>query len=181
MRFNDWELIKVSKGTPVVEGILQYMKPQGKDWYQRPYKERVFKLVNNLLFYYRTNELDEPLGLLVLENVQVAYEMPGPAFAFSLNFSDGKHVFACRCLDDLNKWITSLKMASYEYWKSLHTLLSTKISMKRGKRIEERKPDSQRIVNKISSTSTIFYTQAESSISINTTSSNVKVENLIEL
>lgn len=146
MRFNDKELLKFSEGKPDLEGILHHMKPQNNDWsdwYQQPsFKERAFKLISNLLFYFRVNE-QEPLGVLVLENAQVAYERPhrGIPFAFSITFkvsgklkdNEAKHIFSCRCDADVNKWVAALKMASYEYWRSQYTILKTKISMRTGK------------------------------------------------
>lgn len=138
--------MKLSTGKGDMEGILHHMKPQStdwSDWYQQPsFKERLFKLMANLLFYYRVNE-PEPLGVLVLENAQIAYERPhkGIPFAFSITFkvnnrlkdNESKHIFSCRCDADVNKWVTALKMASYEYWRSQYTILKTKISMRTGK------------------------------------------------
>jgi len=146
MRFNDRELAKFSETKAEIEGILHHMKPQGNewsDWYQQPcFKERYFKLTANLLFYYRVNE-QEPLGVLVLENAQVAYERPhkGIPFAFSVIFkvndkfrdNEAKHVFSCRCDSDVSKWVSALKTASYEYWRSQLIILKTKIGMKTGK------------------------------------------------
>lgn len=146
MRFNDRELVKISEGRGDIQGILHHMRPQENDWsdwYQQPsFKERTFKLVLNLLFYYRINE-QEPLGILVLENAQVAYERPhrGIPFAFSITFkindkykdSDRKHIFSCRCQEDVNKWVSFLKVASYEHWRSQYAILKTKISMRTGK------------------------------------------------
>ncbi|XP_022914950.1 pleckstrin homology domain-containing family J member 1-like [Onthophagus taurus] len=140
MRFNGREITKVCNEltTPSIEGVLFYMKPQGNDWsdwYQQPsFKERTFKLVFNMLFYYRVNET-EPQGVFVLENVQVAYEQPrkGIFYAFSITFSDGKHVFACRCEEDVNKWVSALKSSPYEHWRSQLIILKTKLSMKTGK------------------------------------------------
>lgn len=146
MRFNDRELMRIGEGRVDLEGILHHMKPQENDWsdwYQQPsFKERTFKLISNLLFYYRVNE-QEPLGVIVLENAQVAYERPykGIPFAFSLVFKvtdksrdiERKHIFSCRCQDDVNKWVSSLKVASYEHWRSQCIILKTKISMRTGK------------------------------------------------
>lgn len=146
MRFNDKELAKLGETKANLEGILHHMKPQGKDWsdwyQQASFKERYFKLIFNLLFYYRVNET-EPLGVLVLENAQIAYERPhkGIPFAFSITFkvndrfkdNESKHIFSCRCDADVNKWVAALKMASYEYWRTQYEILKTKISMKTGK------------------------------------------------
>lgn len=145
MRYNDKEIMKLSEKKSDLEGVLQHMKPLGtnwSDWYQQPsFKERYFKLISNLLFYYRINET-EPLGILVLENAQVSYERPhrGIPFAFSITFkvndkfrdNESKHIFSCKCDTDVSKWVAALKMASYEYWRSQYIILKTKISMKTG-------------------------------------------------
>ncbi|KAJ8923672.1 hypothetical protein NQ315_010252 [Exocentrus adspersus] len=146
MRYNEKEVAKIGEGKPDLEGILHHMKPQGNDWsdwYQRAsFKERNFKLKSNLLFYYRIAE-QEPLGVLVIENAQIAYERPhkGIPFAFSITFrvndrfrdDESKHIFSCRCDSDVSKWVAALKMASYEFWRSQYIILKTKISMKTGK------------------------------------------------
>lgn len=145
MKYNDRELVTFSESKCDLQGVLHHMKPQEKDWsdwYQRAaFKERYFKLVYNLLYYYRVGE-QEPIGILILENAQVAYERPhkGIPFAFSITFKvndrfrddDAKHVFSCRCEKDVNMWVSSLKTASYEYWRSQYIILKTKISMKTG-------------------------------------------------
>lgn len=140
MRFNDKEIAKLCNDFKLItiEGILLYMRPQGNDWsdwYQQPtLKERTFKLVSNLLFYFRVNEA-QPLGVFVLENVHIAYEQPrrGIFYAFSITFNDEKHIFACRCEEDVNKWVTALKAAPYEHWRSQLIILQTKLSMRTGK------------------------------------------------
>lgn len=137
MRFNDKELKQLAAKRATVQGTLHYMKPQGgdwSDWYQTSgYKERIFKLVHNFLFYYRVTDLEDPLGVFVLEQMEVAYESPGPAaFAFSLTSNDGKHVFTCRCQEDLNKWVAALKVASYTHWKSQYEVLQCKLAKLKG-------------------------------------------------
>lgn len=146
MKYNDRELATFSENKCDLQGLLHHMKPQEKDWsdwYQRAaFKERYFKLIYNLLYYYRVGEV-EPIGILVLENAQVAYERPhkGIPFAFSITFKvndrfrddEAKHVFSCRCEKDVNMWVSALKAASYEYWRSQYVILKTKISMKTGK------------------------------------------------
>lgn len=145
MKYNDRELLTFSESKCDLQGVLHHMKPQEKDWsdwYQRTaFKERYFKLIYNLLYYYRVGE-QEPIGILILENAQVAYERPhkGIPFAFSVTFKvndrfrddEAKHVFSCRCEKDVNMWVSALKTASYEYWRSQYVILKTKISMKTG-------------------------------------------------
>ncbi|XP_044765508.1 pleckstrin homology domain-containing family J member 1-like [Coccinella septempunctata] len=144
MRYNDKELIQFcNENTPKLEGVLQHMKPGSKewsDWYQQStFKERYFKLFSNLLFYYKLNDT-EPMAVLVLENAHIAYEQKGIPFAFSITFrvnnkvrdNDVKHIFSCRCEADVNKWVSSLRTASYEYWRTQYHILRAKISMKTG-------------------------------------------------
>lgn len=145
MKYNDRELVHFVENKTDLQGVLQYMKPQENDWsdwYQRTsFKERYFKLIYNLLYYYRIGE-QEPIGIMILENAQIAYERPhkGIPFAFSITFKvndklrddEAKHIFACRCEKDVNLWVSSLKTASYEFWRSQYTILKTKISMKTG-------------------------------------------------
>lgn len=209
MRFNDRELIKLGEGKVDLEGVLQHLKPQGNewsDWYPQPsFKERTFKLVSNLLFYYRINEA-EPLGILVLENAQVAYERPlrGTPFAFSITFkvndkvrdNEGKHIFACRCESDVIKWVGALKAASYEHWRSQYIILKTKLSMRTGqdpilnyvrKKEESKKPDN--IDKTTGANHSTFYTHIETKTFYQTKtvtknvikSDTVTVGNLIEL
>lgn len=145
MKYNDKELLTFSENKPDLEGVLHHMKPQENDWsdwYQRlSFKERYFRLIYNILFYYRIGET-EPIGILILENAQVAYERPhkGIPFAFSVTFKvndrfkddEAKHIFSCRCEKDVNIWVSALKTASYEYWRSQYIILKTKLSMKTG-------------------------------------------------
>lgn len=214
MRYNDKELVKIGESKPDLEGVLHHMKPQGNDWsdwYQRPsFKERKFKLISNLLFYYRISE-QEPLGILVIENAQVAYERPhkGIPFAFSITFKvndrfrddEAKHIFSCRCDSDVNKWVAALKMASYEFWRSQYVILKTKISMKTGKDpvLEYMKSKNCTSVSekcteikktKTKETKSTFYSHVESTTYYESTYSSKKivsndnhitVENLIKL
>ncbi|XP_018566567.1 pleckstrin homology domain-containing family J member 1-like [Anoplophora glabripennis] len=215
MRYNDKELVKIGESKPDLEGVLHHMKPQGNDWsdwYQRPsFKERNFKLISNLLFYYRITE-QEPLGVLVIENAQIAYERPhkGIPFAFSITFKvndrfrdeESKHIFSCRCDSDVSKWVAALKMASYEFWRSQYVILKTKISMKTGKdpvleymksknctSISEKRSEVKK--TKTKETKSTFYSHVESTTYYESTYSSKKmvssnenhitVENLIKL
>ncbi|KAG5892873.1 hypothetical protein JTB14_032596 [Gonioctena quinquepunctata] len=210
MKYNDRELVKFGENKPDLEGILHHMKPHENDWsdwYQKPsFKERYFKLVSNILFYYRVGE-DEPMGILVIENAQVAYERPhkGIPFAFSLTFKvndrfrddEAKHVFSCRCDKDVSKWVAALKMASYEYWRSQYIILKTKIDMKTGrdpvleyiKSKNSPSPVKRNEVKKIKAkeTKSTFYSQIDSTSfsertysSKTVTATEVTVENLIK-
>lgn len=209
MRFNDRELIKVGEGTAEIEGVLHHLKPQGNewsDWYPQPtFKERTFKLISNLLFYYRVNET-EPLGIFVLENYHVAYERPsrGTPFAFSITFkindklrdNEGKHIFCCRCEKDVHKWVNALKRSSYEHWRSQYIILKTKISMRTGQdpilnyvRKKEENKKTESTVKTIGAKHSTFYSHIETSNTFYESktvskhvvqSNNVTVANLIE-
>ena len=198
MRFNDKEISALCNGVNTIqlEGVLHHMKPQGNewsDWYQQSsFKERMFKLVYNLLFYYRVHET-EPMGLLILENAQVAYEQPrkGVFYAFSITFVDGgKHIFTCRCEEDVNKWISALKVASYNHWRSQFIVLKAKLSMRIGQDPvldcirRKQAPNPPKRKNK-----SMFYAdlqpQSFNSVKITTTNiistREVKVDNLIDI
>lgn len=214
MKYNDRELAKIVENKTDLEGVMHHMKPPEKDWsewYQRPsFKERYFKLLNNSLFYYRIGE-DEPLGVLIIENAQVAYERPhrGIPFAFSLTFKvnnrfrddEAKHIFSCRCEKDVNNWVAALKTASYEYWRSQYVILKTKISMRTGKdpvleymqskdcaattTVTVKRTETKK---KIKETKSTFYSHIETSYSERTCTSNtsqsestVPIDNLIAL
>lgn len=194
MRYNDKELVKFSEGKAELEGILHHMKPQSNDWsdwYQQPsFKERTFKLISNLLFYFRVNE-QEPLGVLVLENAQIAYEHPhrGIPFAFSITFkvsdrlrdNEAKHVFSCRCDADVSKWVSALKMASYEYWRTQYTILKTKISMRTGKDpVLDYMRNKQTNSSEVKHTKTIGYKNSTFYSSINTTKSCYQSSSYVE-
>lgn len=140
MKFNDREIAVKGLGAGECEGVLCYLRPQMNDWanwYSQPtYKERKFKLVANLLFYYRIDEV-EPLGVFVLENFTVQPEKPfhGVAFPFSIEFADElqrKHIFSCRCQKDVEIWVQKLKSSSYEYWRTELSILQKKITMRTG-------------------------------------------------
>lgn len=217
MRFNDRELIKVGESKPDLEGILHHLKPQTNDWsdwyQQSSFKERNFKLIANLLLYYRVNE-QEPLGVLILENAQIAYERRHKSipFAFSITFkindkvrdNEAKHIFSCRCDEDVNKWVSALKMNSYEYWRCQYGILKTKISMKTGQdpvldymrsqnsvgvrglkdgieaqKVKKKEKKSTFCSHLETSTSTFYESYSESKVVTKT--SNVVVDNLIDL
>lgn len=135
MRINEMQLLAMSKEAGRMEGIMQYLPPQdGRDfkqyWQSSNYKVRRFKLHQNLLFYYRADVNEtEPVGVIILENIQVSYENENPniLFAFSLNGADGKHILVCRCQEDVNKWVTELKKASYLELRMQQMIATTKL------------------------------------------------------
>lgn len=212
MKYNDRELISLGENKADLEGVMHHMKPIGNDWsdwYQRPsFKERYFKLILNILFYYRVAE-NEPIGILILENAQVSYEKPhkGIPFAFSITFKvndrlgddEAKHVFSCRCEKDVATWVLALKMASYEYWRSQYIILKTKLSMKTGEdpvleyvkskncvvkhgevKKTNKKSSQSTFYSNIDVTSTYKETKSNSDIKVTSeTSSNIVVNNLI--
>lgn len=139
MKFNDREVIIQGDEKPDMEGILHYKRTNTSDWsswYSGPsLKERKFKLIHNLLFYYRNGDR-EPLGVFILENMKVKKEKhSGMFFAFSIEFVDEeqKYFFSCRTQEETDNWVEKLKEASYEYWRTQLIILQKKISMRTGK------------------------------------------------
>lgn len=143
MRFNDKELVHVSLGEADLEGRLNYRKTPSGNFSQSGgvFKERWFKLKCNLLFYFKINEFGQidkqPAGVFVLENGHVQMEhCTGIPFAFSITFSDDpekKHIFSARTEDTVNQWVSAVKKATYEYWRSRLILLQKKINGITGK------------------------------------------------
>lgn len=142
MRFNDKELVDIGTGPAELEGRLNHRRATGGNFNQSGFKERWFKLKSNLLFYFRINELGkidhkEPLGVIVLENSNVQYELStGVPFSFSLIFRDDpdkKHYFSGRSESHVGQWVMAMKQASYEYWRSQLILLQTKLNSLTGK------------------------------------------------
>nr|CAD7448772.1 unnamed protein product [Timema bartmani] len=106
------------------------------------YKERLFKLRCNLLFYFRISEIGQiddkqPAGVIILENFNLQYEVcTGVPFAFSITFGDEperKHLFSGRSETYIYEWVNALRRSSYEHWRSQLILLQSKISSKTGK------------------------------------------------
>uniref|UniRef100_A0A1B6D669 Pleckstrin homology domain-containing family J member 1 n=1 Tax=Clastoptera arizonana TaxID=38151 RepID=A0A1B6D669_9HEMI len=142
MRFNDKELAEMSLGEGELEGRLNYRKhPNGNFNQNGGFKERWFKLKCNLLFYFKISDQGkmekQPAGVFVLENAHVQKELStAMPFAFSLTFSDDpdkKHMFSARTEELVLLWVSSIKKASYEYWRSQMIILQTKISLRTGK------------------------------------------------
>lgn len=143
MRFNDKELAHVSLGEADFEGRLNYRKSPSGNFSQSGgvFKERWFKLKCNLLFYFKINEFGQidkqPAGVFVLESAHVQMEhSTGIPFAFSITFSDDpekKHIFSARTEDTVNQWVSTVKKATYEYWRSRLIVLQKKINGITGK------------------------------------------------
>ncbi|XP_075216550.1 pleckstrin homology domain-containing family J member 1-like [Lycorma delicatula] len=139
MRFNDKELAHLSLGEAKLEGRLNYKKSSSGNITQTSggIKERWFKLISNLLFYFRINEvgqidLKQPAGVFVLENSSIQAELStGVPFAFSMTFSDDpdkKHYFIARTEDVVHNWVSTIKHATYEYLRSQMIILQKKIN-----------------------------------------------------
>ncbi|CAL8109962.1 unnamed protein product [Orchesella dallaii] len=125
MKFNEKDLVNIAHGVAQYEGRMEHRAPPS--FRDTGFRERYFKLIGNLLFYFRftewgTVETKEPAGVLVLENysVQPEYEETDVSFSFSILFldePDKKHVFCCRTDSDVQKWVNALQRASYQHWK----------------------------------------------------------------
>ncbi|XP_063238911.1 pleckstrin homology domain-containing family J member 1-like [Bacillus rossius redtenbacheri] len=142
MRINDKELSQLNLSVTDMEGLLNHRKPPSGNFSQNVFKERLFKLKANLLFYFRVSDIGQiddrcPAGVLVLENSNIQYEVStGAPFAFSITFRDEperKHVFCGRSEAYVQQWVAAVKQASYEHWRSQLILLQSKISRRTGK------------------------------------------------
>ncbi|XP_077296052.1 uncharacterized protein LOC143918176 [Arctopsyche grandis] len=143
MKYNERQLARMSEERAVVEGRLNYKKVNVNNQYQQSvYKERWFKLIDNLLFYFRINDVGvisekQAAGVFILENASIfpetGQEIP---FAFSILFKDEpekKHVFSCMSENLVTTWISKLQSASYEYLRSQLFSLQSKIYLRTGK------------------------------------------------
>ncbi|XP_021957430.1 pleckstrin homology domain-containing family J member 1 [Folsomia candida] len=126
MRFNDKDMAVVSQRKAQIEGRLQYRSPPGT-FRDAAFRERYFKLINNLLFYFRFNEFGqieekEPVGVIILENYSIRIETESDlSFAFGILFldePDKRHIFTTRSEEDVNRWVNTLRQASYQHWKN---------------------------------------------------------------
>lgn len=104
------------------------------------FKERWFKLRCNLLFYFNINELGQietkPSGIIVLENYIVKTDgaIEGE-FAFSIIFrgeQEKRHIFTGRSEMQVEEWVTALRCASYEFWRSKLIVLQKSLCTKTG-------------------------------------------------
>uniref|UniRef100_T1I452 Pleckstrin homology domain-containing family J member 1 n=1 Tax=Rhodnius prolixus TaxID=13249 RepID=T1I452_RHOPR len=108
MRFNERQMILVSHQKADFEDRLNYKKVTivlGNSQ-NKGFKELWFKLIYNLLFYFKFNEF----GQIDLTQYEEDSETP---FAFSIIFQGDpkKHLFAARSEDTVRKWMVALKKA----------------------------------------------------------------------
>lgn len=137
MRFNDKELAEVSFGPADLEGRLNHKRA-----HKSVFKEKWFKLRYNLLFYFNINDLGhidrrQPAGVIILENCNINIDTSSEgAFAFSISFRDEhdkRHVLSGRSESQVEQWVTVLKQASYEHWRSRLITLQERLCKKTGK------------------------------------------------
>ncbi|CAG7831781.1 unnamed protein product [Allacma fusca] len=138
MRFNEKELAVIAQKDGDLVGRLQYTQYKGPpgSYKTNGFRDRFFKLVGNLLFYFRFNEMGtvdykEPVGVIVLENysVQPEYDVD-LSFAFGILFldePDRRHIFTARTDKDVQLWINTLQTASYQHWSHQLTLKRTQL------------------------------------------------------
>ncbi|KAF7998185.1 hypothetical protein HCN44_009583 [Aphidius gifuensis] len=136
MKFNEKELIDASKAAPQLEGRLNY-----KQAHKSVFKERWFKLMGNLLFYFNINEFGnveqrQPAGIIILENCKINDDVINDgAFAFSIVFSNDhekRHILTGRSECQVEQWIGALRQSSYEYWRTKLIMLQERLSIKTG-------------------------------------------------
>ncbi|XP_015585112.1 pleckstrin homology domain-containing family J member 1 [Cephus cinctus] len=136
MKFNEKELAEASSGPAELEGRLNHKRA-----HKSGFKERWFKLKGNLLFYFNTNEFGQidkrqPTGVIILENCNVNVDTSDGVFAFSITFRDEhekRHVLSVRTESQVEQWVTALRQASYEYWRSKLIVLQERLCKKTGK------------------------------------------------
>ncbi|XP_013407367.1 pleckstrin homology domain-containing family J member 1 [Lingula anatina] len=137
MRFNEKELRYVSRKISADrEGRLAHKPPR-----ENGYKERWFKLMNNLLFYYRTDHgvmsETEACGILVLEKCRTQIEVDGNSlFVFSIVFEDDrdkKHMFSGQNENQIREWMDAINRASFDHLRSKIQVLRSQIAQRRGK------------------------------------------------
>ncbi|XP_063982173.1 pleckstrin homology domain-containing family J member 1-like [Diachasmimorpha longicaudata] len=136
MKCNDRELVDISRGLPQMEGRLQHKRA-----HKSVFKERWFKLRSNLLFYFNITELGQlddrqPAGIIILENCKINADVISEgAFAFSIVFRDEhekRHILTARTEGQVNQWVTALRQASYEYWRSRLITLQERLFVRTG-------------------------------------------------
>ncbi|XP_033228081.1 pleckstrin homology domain-containing family J member 1-like isoform X2 [Belonocnema kinseyi] len=108
----------------------------------KSFKERWFKLKDNLLFYFSINDLGhidwrQPTGVIILENCRINIDTTSEsAFAFSISFRDDydkRHILSGSSEEKVEEWVNALKQASYEYWRSKLKTLQKSLQEKTGK------------------------------------------------
>lgn len=106
------------------------------------FKERWFKLKYNFLFYHNINEAGQiesshPSGVIILENYYVKNDQVNEGcFAFGVIFQNQPHkwhTLSGRSEASIKKWITAIRQASYEFWRSKLIYLQKVLSEKTGK------------------------------------------------
>ncbi|XP_074643562.1 pleckstrin homology domain-containing family J member 1-like [Tubulanus polymorphus] len=132
MRFNEKEMKHFSKQKKWdKEGKLLYKGPKSQS-----YKDRWFRLIGNILFYYKTNEQgtqpeSEASGVLILERCRIQHQpIADRPFVFTIAFPDDRekqHYFSGSSEKQCEDWIKMLRKASYEELRCTMTILKAKI------------------------------------------------------
>lgn len=137
MRFNERDLAEAGNGPADLEGRLNHKRA-----HKSVFKEKWFKLRYNLLFYFNITELGQidrrqPAGVIILENCNINVDTSSEgAFAFSIAFRDEhdkRHILSGRSENQVEQWVTALRQASYEYWRSRLIMLQERLCKKTGK------------------------------------------------
>ncbi|KAF2367697.1 Pleckstrin domain [Trinorchestia longiramus] len=141
-------LSHVLEGPGDQEGRLMHKPPKKKSvrgsLHNTGYKEKWFKLVGNLLYYFRLNEhggvcKEEASGVLVLENVEAHIQGACPGgelLGLALTWKDDvskSHLFYATSEPERNNWLAKLKLASYESLSAHLLQLRVQIRRRTGK------------------------------------------------
>jgi hypothetical protein len=141
MRFNDKELALLSTRTADRDGRMYHKHLNNSSTSREGYKERWFKLIGNLLFYFKVNEYGglcakEPSGVFLIEDVIVQTEDEASLpFCFSLTFvtePERKHIFSCSNQKSCDEWVDILSKASYQTLKERVNRMQQEIIEKTG-------------------------------------------------
>lgn len=78
----------------------------------------------------------QPAGVIILENYIINTDIACEgAFAFSIVFRDEldkRHVLTGRSENQVEQWVTALRQASYEHWRSKLIMLQEQLCTKTG-------------------------------------------------
>nr|ACO11372.1 Pleckstrin homology domain-containing family J member 1 [Caligus rogercresseyi] len=133
MRWNSNEILDYSHQVPDWEGKMSFKSVlAGVSDPGGGFKERYFKLKGNLLFYSREGQ--DPLGLIVLENVASVQREIKEASMFSITFlCQKKLIFWVARSRSVEPWVDILSKASYEHQRHLLADLRLRISQRTGR------------------------------------------------
>lgn len=84
-----------------------------------------FSKARVILYYFKLSTflLQEPIGVIVLENCSVSFDEDGSGvFAFVVTFSgdQDRHVFSCFSVNQAQNWVIALRQARYNLFPFIY-------------------------------------------------------------